>query len=134
MRAKRPDAGFTLVEVVVAFVVAALVMVAALRLFGGAFDGSARAERLTRALIAAESTMDSIGTAIPLEIGTQRGTVQPGLSWQATVAPYAGLSETTMGRLPVAAFAVEVRVRWADSDRDGVTLETIKVTKRAGNE
>ncbi len=66
MRAKRPDAGFTLVEVVVAFVVAALVMVAALRLFGGAFDGSARAERLTRALIAAESTMDSIGTAIPL--------------------------------------------------------------------
>ena len=134
MRAKRPDAGFTLIEVVVAFVVAALVLVAALRLFGGAFDGSARAERLTRALIAAESTMDSVGAAIPLTIGTQRGTIQPGLSWQAIITPYGGLSETTMSLLPVVAFTVEVQVRWADRDRDGVTLETIKVSRRAGND
>ena len=134
MRTTRPDAGFSLVEVVVAFVVAALVLVAAMRLFGGAFDGSARAERISIALIGAESTMESVGTAIPFMLGTQRGYLQPGLSWQATIAPYTGLSATSLGRLPVAAFDVEVRMRWDGSDRDSVTLRTLKVAKREGNE
>lgn len=134
MRIRRPDAGFTLVEVVVAFVVAALVLVAAMQLFGGAFDGSAGAERITRALVAAESTMESVGAAIPFKLGTQRGTVQPGLSWEATIAPYTGLPLTTMDRLPVTVFTVEVRVQWDGSSRDGVTLRTVKVAKRAGNE
>ena len=75
MRIKRPDAGFTLIEVVVAFVVAALVLVAAMRLFGGAFDGSARAARMSIALVGAESTMESVGTAIPFKLGTQPGHV-----------------------------------------------------------
>ena len=134
MRIKRPDAGFTLIEVVVAFVVAALVLVAAMRLFGGAFDGSARAERMSVALVGAESTMESVGTAIPFKLGTQRGLLQSGLSWQTTITPYTGLSATSLGRLPVAAFDVEVRVRWAGSDRDSVTLRTLKIAKRAGNE
>jgi len=134
MRAKRPEAGFTLIEVVVAFVVAALVMVAAMRLFGGAFAGSARAERMSIALVGAESTMESIGTAIPFKPGTQRGALQAGLSWQATMTPYSGLSATSLDRLPVTAFEVEVRVRWDGSDRDAVTLRTLKIAKRAGNE
>jgi general secretion pathway protein I len=134
MRVKPADAGFTLVEVVVAFVVAALVLVAAMQLFGGAFDGSARAERMTIALIAAESTMDSVGSAIPMEVGTQRGTLESGLNWQVTMRPYGGLPATTLDRLPVAAFDVEVQVGWAGSTRDQVNLRTVKVTKRAGNE
>ena len=134
MRAERPDAGFTLVEVVVAFVVAALVLVAAMRLFGGAFDGSARAERMSIALIGAESTMDSVGTAIPLMLGTRRGFLRPGLSWQTIIEPYTGLSATSLGRLPVAAFNVEVQVRWDRLDRYSVTLRTLKIAKRASNE
>ena len=134
MRTKRPDAGFTLVEVVVAFVVAALVLVAAMQLFGGAFDSSKRAERMSVALIGAESTMESVGTSIPLVLGTQRGFLRPGLSWQAIIEPYSGLSATSLGRLPVAAFDVEVRVGWDGLDSHSVSLRTLKVTKLAGNE
>jgi len=134
MRTKRLDAGFTLVEVVVAFVIAALVLVAAMRSFGGAFDASARAERMSIALVGAESTMESVGTAIPFMLGTQRGFLQPGLSWQTTITPYTGLPVTSLDRLPVAAFDVEVRMRWDGSDRDSVTLRTLKVAKREGNE
>ena len=134
MRAERPDAGFTLVEVVVAFIIAALILVAAMRLFGGAFDGSTRAERMSIALIGAGATMESVGTAIPLILGTQRGSLRPGLSWQTIIEPYTGLSATSLGRLPVAAFDVEVKVRWDRLDHYSVTLRTLKVAKRAGNE
>ena len=97
MFTKRPEAGFSLVEVVVAFVITGLVLVAALRLFGGAFDGSARAERLTLALVAAESTLESFGTALPLRPGTHRGDAGPGMSWRAEVERYRAEVMATTG-------------------------------------
>jgi len=134
MFTKRPEAGFSLVEVVVAFVITGLVLVAALRLFGSAFDGSARAERLTLALVAAESTLESFGTALPLRPGTYRGDAGPGMSWRAEVERYRGLPDDSLARLPVQGYAVQVTVVWDRHARDSVTLRTLKVAKRPGNE
>lgn len=134
MFAKRPEAGFSLVEVVVAFVITGLVLVAALRLFGGAFDGSDRAERLTLALVSAESTLEAFGTALPLRAGTQRGDAGDGMSWRAEVQRYRGLSVEDLARLPVQAYDIQVTVAWDRHPRDSVTLRTLKVSKRDGNE
>ncbi len=134
MSARRSEVGFSLIEVVVAFVIAALVLVAAMRLFGGAFDGSARAERMTLALVAAESTLGTFGASLPLRPGTQRGDLGDGMSWVAQVQPYAGLTDESLERLAVRAYDVSVTVQWDRHQRDSVTLRTLKLIKRADNE
>ncbi len=123
----RTDEGFTLIEVVVAFVVAALVVVAALQLFGGAFDGSARAERLTRALIAAESRMAEVGVASPLQEGSTSGDITGGLVWRTVIAPNRSLDRRSAEGLPLQAYDVEVTVGWKDRATDSVTLRSLKV-------
>ncbi|NQV79785.1 MAG: prepilin-type N-terminal cleavage/methylation domain-containing protein [Alphaproteobacteria bacterium] len=134
MSAKRSEFGFSLIEVVVAFVIAALVLVAAMRLFGGAFEGSARAERMTLALVAAESTLGTFGASLPLRPGMQSGDLGEGMSWIAKVQPYTGLPDESLERLPVQAYDVSVTVRWDRHQRDSVTLRTLKLIKRADNE
>jgi general secretion pathway protein I len=125
----KSDAGFTLIEVVVAFVIAALVMVAALQLFGGAFDGSARAERLTRNLVAAESTLSEIGITLPLRVGEQRGTTAIGQSWVARIQPHNGLPADADDRIAVRVLDVTVTVSGSDG-AEPVTLRTLKLAPR----
>jgi len=128
----RSDAGFTLIEVVVAFVVAALVVVAALQLFGGAFDGSARAERLSRALIAAESRMAAVGVTVPLRTGEERGDGPGGTTWRTSIAPYEADPALDADTLPVRAYEVTVTVGWQSGSSDAVTLRTVKIGPRGG--
>jgi general secretion pathway protein I len=65
---RRPE-GFTLIEVLVAFTIAALLLVAVLRILTLGLDGGERAEAYTRATIIAESTLDAIGVVTPLKSG-----------------------------------------------------------------
>ena len=62
------------------------------------------------ALIGAESTMEFGWHGHPIDAGyADAVSFRPGLSWQTIIAPYTGLSATSLGRLPVAAFNVEVQ-------------------------
>lgn len=125
----KSERGFTLIEVVVAFVIAALVVVAALQVFGGAFDGSARAEQLTRALVAAESKISEVGVTIPLEAGEHRG-VSGGMSWTARIEPSDGLGADNARRAPLRAYEVTVAVTGTGFRPATVTLQTLKVGPR----
>ena len=80
--------GFSILEVLVAFVVLALVATALFRLFSGALGNAGAAEDYSRAIMLAESKMEEVAAG-PLRDGTQTGaTDDDRLRWTVRIAPY----------------------------------------------
>jgi len=138
MRPRLHLQGFSLLEVLVAFVVLALVATALFELFGGALRNVGVASDWSRALLVAESRLAEAASAQPLREGSSTGTDDDGrIGWQATVAPYTApdvdpaldrISETTSTRL----FRVSIDVRYpAEGGRERVvSLSTVKLGAR----
>ncbi|MEP7276957.1 MAG: prepilin-type N-terminal cleavage/methylation domain-containing protein, partial [Betaproteobacteria bacterium] len=85
----RRGRGFSLLEVLVAFVILALVATALFRLFGGALNNAAAADDWSRALLVAEARLAVAANALPLREGSDRGTLQDTpFAWQTRVEPY----------------------------------------------
>jgi general secretion pathway protein I len=132
------SAGFSLLEVLVAFVIVALVATALFRLFGGALRNAAAADDWSRALLVAESRLALAAHAQPLREGADQGAELDGrIRWRSSVAPYetpntsddlARVSEQSPNRL----FRVSVDVSFpSDSGRQRVlSLSTLKLAGR----
>jgi general secretion pathway protein I len=134
-RSARRTRGFSLLEVLVAFVILSLVATALFGLFGGALRNASTAEDWSRALLVAQSRLAEAASAQPLREGTAAGTEADGrIAWQTAVAPYVvpdpnpdleRASETMSIRL----YRVRVDVRYTgDNGKERtVTLATVKL-------
>ena len=71
-------AGFALVEVLAALVLVLLTLGVVYQAYGTAFDTSARAKRVTEALLAAESKLAELGAMRPRAAGASIGLVADG--------------------------------------------------------
>jgi general secretion pathway protein I len=81
--------GFSLLEVLVAFVIVALVATALFRLFGGALQNAAAAHEWSRALLVAESRLALAAHAQPFREGVDQGSEPDGrIRWRTSVSPY----------------------------------------------
>ena len=69
--------GFSLLEVLVAFVIVALVGTALFGLFGGALNNASAADEWSRALLLAETRLAVAANASPLREATDQGTDNP---------------------------------------------------------
>src|SRR5258708_38490103 len=87
---KRPrSAGFSLIEVLAAFGILALVATALFRLFSGSLNNASAAEEWSRALLLAEAQLDIAASAQTWKAGTQRGSDGIGrIRWESRVDPY----------------------------------------------
>lgn len=97
----RPDAGFTLLEVMAAFVIASL---ATLVLYQAGFNGAAQtatAARYQEAVVRAQSRLASIGVLTALQPESLSGDDGGGFHWQLTIA-----AESSNG--PLTLYAVSV--------------------------
>ncbi len=129
------DAGFSLLEVLVAFVVLALVGTALFRLFGGAMGNAGAAQEWSRATLIAQSRLALAAGAIPLRESTDGGTEDDGrVRWESKVAAYdtpdisPALQEASQS-LAQRLYRVSVTVHLPDAsghDR-AVTLETVRI-------
>src|SRR4030095_5653321 len=74
--------GFSLLEVLVAFVILALVGTALFRLFSGALGNASAADDMSRAVLVAESVLAETASAQPLREATTQGTADDGrIEW-----------------------------------------------------
>ena len=88
-RAGRRMRGFSMLEVLVAFVILALVGTALFRLFSGALNNAAAAEDYSRAVLVAESVLAEAAGTLPLREASQTGSADDGrIEWTTQVSPY----------------------------------------------
>ena len=89
MTSRHRTAGFSLLEVLAAFVILALVATALFRLFSGSLRNVSAADEWSRALLLAESQLDLAASAQPLKEATERGQDSTGsIQWESRVVAY----------------------------------------------
>lgn len=131
------DAGFTLLEVLVAFVIAALALGV---LFEGAVEGirSTRiADRTQEALSRAQSHLATVGHGVPLAPATQEGNDGSLYHWSLRIVPLqsaiGGGGGAQAARLVL--YAVQVTETWPDHGANGdATRSVVLRTERLGTQ
>lgn len=108
---KRASRGFSLLEVLVAFVILALVLAVLMRIFSGALRNIGAAEGYSRAVAIAESKLAAIGVGTPLAEGTSADS-ENGYSWQIAVQREDTAAPELEGVQPTELYRVEVTVSW----------------------
>jgi general secretion pathway protein I len=131
--------GFSLIEVLVAFVILALVATALFRLFSSSLTNASAAEEWSRAVQVAESHLASAAAAQPLKEIAERGEEFDGrVKWETAVAPYVAAdtdpdlekaSETLATRLY--RITCEVRYVGGDGKERTLSLATMRVGARS---
>ncbi len=117
-RPGRFSRGFTLIEVVVAFVLLGLVLSTGYEVFSEGLARAGALEERSRALEVARSQLDDAGMEQPLKEGTAQGEAEdPRYHWTTTITPYEVGTDplhpvVTAYRL----FHVEVKVDWHGED------------------
>lgn len=123
-----PAAGFTLIEILVAFTVAALLLAALYQIFSTGLRSSASAENYANAVLLAESGLDALaGTSIAVGQTTDRIS---GYERTTIIRPRPEL-EPANTQVALRLYEIEVRVAWRDGVRQrSVSLSTITAGPR----
>ena len=123
--------GFTLLEVLIAFVILAVASLAIYRGISSGLSSIDTSDSRTVALLHARSKLDEVGASVPVEAGTLKGTFADGLSWTLVISPFFRLAETSAPQqeeaavFRTAAYSVEVTV--VDAHGYPLTLSTYRM-------
>jgi len=125
----RVAAGFTLIEVLVAFAIAALLIVPLMRLVSTGLGSFDRAQNYATATLWAQSILANAGVQAPLAEGVQAGDLPQRMHWQMNVAPYhddlMGNTPLTSGLVP---YAITLTISWPERHtRSVITFETLRL-------
>ena len=115
------ERGFTLLEVLVAFVIAALALGVLFRGTLGGLRTAQVASRYEEAVTRAQSHLAAL-TAGGLTPGDRQGEDGNGFHWRVRIAPV-GLTDTGSSAL----YAVNVSVSWMDGSRRSVELDSERI-------
>ncbi len=132
---RRAERGFTLLEVLVAFVIAALALEL---LYQGALGGLVATHvsaRMTEAVSRAQSHLAAIGRGTVIVPGSQEGDDGGGFRWRTLIrrtdlAPLARGDDATVARGPhEALYAVTVWVSWQENGTRAVRLDSTRAAQ-----
>lgn len=118
-------AGFSLLELLVAFSIMSISLLVIYQSFTQSFIAMDKTGLSLQATVLAESQMARIGTELPLEETRYHGDNDQGLRWEATVQPH---SELIYDDTPVTLFQVVVTV-YHEDNRENIliNLQTMKL-------
>jgi general secretion pathway protein I len=128
LNAERRQAGFTLIEILVAFTVATLLLGALYQVFSTGLRAGSSAEHYVDAVLLAESGLDAlVGTPVAVGETTDRfGIYQRRTNIRAR--PDLAPADEQMAIVP---YEIEVRVAWREGVRErAVLLSTIRTGPR----
>ena len=124
------EAGFTLVEVIVALAMLSAGLSLVLGLISNGLQRTAAAERMTEAGSLAQSLMSEVGTELPIRPDERGGEYPDGYHWHLTMRPYAEMEERTEGL--VGLYAVSAEVEWGEgAEKRSFALTTLRVGPKA---
>ena len=119
MKLGHNSGGFTLLELLLAFMVFALSFATVLEILSGSMRNTVRARHFTEAALTAQSIMDQVGVVIPLETGQQMGGDAGEYHWNLQIYEYQpGESEGNSVELAeltgIALLQVDLFVSWGE--------------------
>jgi general secretion pathway protein I len=128
-------AGFSLLEVLAAFVILALVGTALFRLFSGALGNATLADEYSRATLYAESRLAAVSVETKLKEGTVQGNSDDGhYAWTAAISPYMPPGSTpdldgAATAMAVRLWKLAVTVTWPGTpgNERSVALSTVRI-------
>ena len=106
--------GFTLLEVMLAFVIFALSFATVLEIMAGSMRSVRRASDDTEVALFAQSVMDLVGTEIPVEEGDYSGTSMDRYNWQLGIYLYSASGADA--ETQVLAEMSGIELYWVDLD------------------
>ena len=129
--------GFSLLEVLAAFVILALVATALFRLFGGALGNAGVAEDASRAVLVAQSRLDAARGE--MRTGSASGTEDDRYAWSTRIEPWESPDTAAQPGLAGMLLAtqlyritVEVRYPGAGGRERMLELATLRLARREG--
>ena len=101
MGARHTAQGFTLIEVLVAFMILTLSLSVLFRIFSGGLNNVAVAGNYAQAVLVAESQLALVGHDEPLLVGQSYGEAGERFRWRRTIENYVPWEDDTALTLPV---------------------------------
>ncbi|MFT5140966.1 MAG: general secretion pathway protein I [Lysobacterales bacterium] len=114
--------GFTLLEVLLAFVIFALSFAVIMQILSGSMRSTTRAKTYTEAALFAQSLVDMVGVDIPLQEGNLSGEAPGGYNWELSISTYQPpFAEDPILQLAevsgTALYWIDLDVEWANGNR-----------------
>jgi len=129
----RSQTGFTLLEVLVAFTVFAVLVGSLFQVMSGALQGVGRSDAYGQAALWAQSKLSAIGIETPIEEGTTSGEFDEEYAWELNLSLYQG--ETSGENLivfdelpPVELYHVDLVVSWGGDRPRQARFTTLRST------
>jgi general secretion pathway protein I len=137
-RRRTGQAGFTLLEVLLAFLVFGLSFAVTLEILTGSMRNTARAREYTEAALIAQSLMDQVGLDIPLEAGNFEGE-EGNYRWEVAIYPFQDDGSNTrsmelMSLTRIELLEVECLVSWGNAGRERSQMFSTVKARLEGNE
>lgn len=125
MIGRRTCRGFSLLEVLVAFTILAMLLGALFQVFSSGLHAARAGDGYTRAAEIAQSRLSALGSEQPLQVGAESGRVDDTYGWRITVRPYLDDQLPAEGVEPQP-LTVDVQVFWEEGGTPhGVSLTSI---------
>jgi general secretion pathway protein I len=125
-RLRKGEAGFTLVEVIVALAILALGLSVLLGSISGSLRQTANAARMAEASALAQSLLAEVGADRPIKPEQSSGQFANGYRWHLKMEPYGGVKERE--EWPVGAYQISTEVEWEDgANRRSYALTTLRL-------
>ncbi|SEG04951.1 type IV pilus modification PilV family protein [Marinobacterium lutimaris] len=121
--------GFTLLEVLVAFVIMAALLGVMLRLNSQALDTTQRAATRQQALMLAQSQLDRVLASPHLRLGLENGRFDDErFEWQLRVSRYEFPEQSQVrGDISIQPYEIELSVYWGQ--KQSLTLNTLRLVR-----
>ena len=124
----RVERGFTLIEVLVAFVILGLSLTVLLRIFSSGLRNVEVSGEYARAVLVAEAQLALAGVGEPLEAGETWGEWDERFRWRRRIEPYVPREAGPLQSDAVTAYRITVEVDWDNgANRRRITLSSLRL-------
>ena len=110
--------GFNLLEVLVAFAIAAAALSVLLKGFSSGFQLSKTSEEYSRATVIAESLLARVGPEFSVDESPYTGQVGSSFYWQVELSPYPIDEALKAGQQAAKLINISVNVRWSEGFKE----------------
>jgi general secretion pathway protein I len=125
-RTRRQQAGFTLVEVIVAIAILSIALGSLMAMIGNALRQAGQADRMAEAGALAQSLLARLGPELPLGERQDSGQFADGFHWRLNSQRFGDAGDQL--QWPMSAYKVSVEVGWHDGFRErSLVLTTLRL-------